>query len=102
MRAVTMLNHPYILQLFDFGEECIDGHTFMYLVMPWQQEGSLADWLQRRDSGGVLNLCEAAHFVSEAADALQHVHEHSLIHQDVKPTNFLMRGRSETIIPEVL
>src|SRR5712691_10097959 len=94
MRAITTLDHPHILPLFDFGEESANRTKLTYMVMPFRQEGSLADWLQERSSTEMLSLQDVAHFVYQAADALQHAHEHQLIHQDVKPSNFLIRSRS--------
>jgi WD40 repeat protein len=94
MKAISQLDHPHILPLFDFGEETINRTKLTYMVMPFRQEGSLADWLQRRSSTQILSALEVAYFVSQAADALQHAHDHQLIHQDVKPSNFLMRSRS--------
>src|ERR1700730_18791555 len=38
-RAVARLDHPYILPLFSYGEEQIQGMTLMYLVMPYRPEG---------------------------------------------------------------
>lgn len=100
MRAITKLDHPYILQLFDFGEERLDGSMLTYMVMPLRSEGSLSEWLQKR--GGRLSLAEAAHFLVQAAEALQHAHDHALVHQDVKPANFLVRDRVGSALPDIL
>lgn len=102
MRAVTLLDHPHILPLFDFGEEKINNLIFTYMVMPFRQEGSLAEWLQKRGGTEKLTLNEVAHFVEQAADALQHAHNHNLVHQDVKPSNFLIRSRSDDKVPDLL
>src|SRR5712691_11147244 len=94
MRAITTLDHPHILPLFDFGEETINKATLTYMVMPYRPEGSFADWLQERSSSDMLPPQDVAYFLLQAADALQHAHEHQLIHQDVKPSNFLIRKRT--------
>jgi len=94
MRAITVLDHPHILALFDFGEETIHKNTLTYMVMPFRQEGSLADWLQQRKTSEMLSPQDVSHFLQQAADALQHAHDHQLIHQDVKPSNFLIRSRA--------
>lgn len=94
MRAITMLDHPHILPLIDFGEESVNKIILTYMVMPFRQEGSLADWLQQRGSAELLSPQVVAHFIYQAADALQHAHDSQLIHQDVKPSNFLIRSRT--------
>ena len=101
--TVARLDHPYILPLYDFGEERVEDTliTYLYLVMPFRPEGSLADWLRRRGLSHPLSLEEAAHFVSQAAQALYYVHRQGLIHQDVKPANFLVRERSEQVRPDI-
>src|SRR5919197_4089719 len=45
MQAITMLDHPHILPLFEFGEEKDGNMILTYMVMPLRQEGSLVDWL---------------------------------------------------------
>jgi serine/threonine protein kinase len=92
-RAIAMLDHPYILPLFDYGEEKVDGMVYTFLVMPFRQEGSLANWLHLR--GNRLNLEDAGHFIQQAASALQYAHNHTIIHQDVKPSNFLIRNNPD-------
>src|SRR5437870_4904217 len=48
-RAIAMLDHPYILPLYDYGEQNIQGVTLAYLVMPYRPEGSLAAWLHKHN-----------------------------------------------------
>src|SRR5437588_6549801 len=103
MRAVAMLDHPHILPLYDYGKEMLHTAALLYMVMPFRQEGSLADWLRQRGSGKLLQLQEIAYFLSQAADALQHAHDHQIIHQDVKPSNFLLRSkRDSSMLPDLL
>jgi serine/threonine protein kinase len=94
MKAITALDHPHILPLIDFGEQEVNKTTLTYMVMPFRQEGSLADWLRQRGTSDILTPQDVAHFLLQAADALQHAHDHQLIHQDVKPSNFLIRSRT--------
>ena len=91
MKAIAMLDHPHIMPLFDYGEATVNGANLAYLVMPYRQEGSLATWLKQRPTRELLSPQEVAKIVSQAADALQHAHDHAIIHQDVKPANFLIR-----------
>jgi eukaryotic-like serine/threonine-protein kinase len=91
-KAIAMLDHPHILPLFDFGEEFVNGSQYTYLVMPFRQEGSLANWLHQRSDANLLSVGDVEHLIRQAADALQYAHNHQIIHQDVKPSNFLIRG----------
>jgi serine/threonine protein kinase len=91
-RAIAALDHPNILPLYDFGEETHDDITMSYMVMPFCTEGSLTGWLQRGDDAARLSTQDIVHVVEQAADALQYAHDHQVIHLDVKPSNFLLRG----------
>ncbi len=94
-KAIVKLDHPHILPLYDYGEEHIGNAPVIYLVMPYRPEGSLTDWLRHRENKDLLTPLDITQLVSQAADALQHAHEHQVIHQDVKPSNFLVRARSD-------
>ncbi|MBE3560644.1 MAG: serine/threonine protein kinase, partial [Ktedonobacteraceae bacterium] len=104
-QAIAMLDHPAILPLFDYGEEQINGTQVTYLVMPYRSEGTLKDWLLRRSSTSTasstpvsatpLSLQDVAALISQAASALQYAHNNNIIHQDVKPSNFLIRSNSD-------
>jgi eukaryotic-like serine/threonine-protein kinase len=95
VRAIAMLDHPHILPLFDYGEENMKGTMLTYMVMPYRVEGSLSTWLQQRSGSQLISPQEGAHFIRQAAAALSYAHSHKIIHQDVKPSNFLVRNNEE-------
>jgi serine/threonine protein kinase len=94
-KAAAMLDHPYILPLFDYGEATINGDIYPYMVMPLRQEGSLKTWLKQHYGMNRPSPAIAVAMISQAASALQHAHDHQIIHLDVKPSNFLLRSSTE-------
>ncbi len=94
-RAIAMLNHPHILPLFDFGEATIYGTTLTYMVMPFYKEGTLAVWMQQHRNAALPSPQDVGFIVQQAAGALQYAHNHQIVHQDVKPSNFLIRSSED-------
>ena len=94
-RVIAMFNHPHILPLFDFGEATIHGMTLTYMVMPFCKEDTLAAWMQQRRNAALLSPQGVGLIVQQAASALQYAHNHQVIHQDVKPSNFLIRSSED-------
>jgi serine/threonine protein kinase len=94
-RAIAMFNHPHILPLFDFGEASIHGTTLTYMVMPFCKEDTLAAWMQQHRNAALLSPQDVGFIVQQAASALQYAHNHQVVHQDVKPSNFLIRGSED-------
>jgi len=95
VKAISGLDHPNILPLFDYGEEKVNEAILTYMVMPYRQENSLATWLEKRGNSALLSSWDVAHFIRQAASALQYAHDHQIIHQDVKPSNFLIRNNAD-------
>ena len=94
-KAIARLDHPNILPLYAYGEERLGEQQLTYLVMPYRKEGTLAAWLRQRGSAVPLSPAEVAPLLQQAAAALQHAHDQHVLHQDIKPTNFLIRLRSD-------
>src|ERR1700730_4687137 len=86
VRAIAMLDHPYILPLFDYYNKETEPTALTYMVMPYREEVSLSTWLRQRSEKQVLTPLEVAHFIKQAASALAYAHRHHIIHQDVKPS----------------
>jgi serine/threonine-protein kinase len=92
-RAVAALNHPNILQVYDWGEE--DGEP--YLVLEFLAGGSLR---QIFDTGVRLSQAQAVQVGIEAAAGLDYAHRRGLIHRDIKPANLLFDADSRLRIAD--
>jgi len=83
--AAQLSSHPNAITIYDVGE--CDGRPF--IVMEYLSGGSLEDVL--RESGAA-TPDRALDWLAQTASALDHAHEHRLIHRDVKPANLLLTG----------
>ena len=82
MESVGALDHPNIVRAMDAGE--VEGTHF--LVMEFVDGDDLAKTVKAR---GPLPVDEACAVIEQAADALQHAHDHGLVHRDIKPSNLM-------------
>ena len=73
-RAVAALNHPNILQVYDWGEE--NGEP--YLVLEYLAGGSLR---QIYDTGDLLTPEQAVQIGIEASAGLDYAHRRGLVHR---------------------
>jgi eukaryotic-like serine/threonine-protein kinase len=83
IRVAAGLTHPHILPLYDSGEAA----GLLFYVMPYVRGENLRQRLARERQ---LPVEEAIGLTRQVAAALEHAHEHGLIHRDVKPENILL------------
>ena len=96
-RAIAMLRHPNIIQIFDFDSYL----NQPYLVMEYVPGTSLGAYLQelhKKDQRLDLALVNA--LLGKVANALTYAHDNGVIHRDVKPANILLTSRSVPVSAE--
>jgi serine/threonine protein kinase len=86
-RAAARLNHPNIVQIYDFGKE---GDTY-YLAMEYVEGESLAAFLKR----GTFTESDAISVTRFTCRALVVAHAEGLIHRDIKPDNLMLTAKGE-------
>ncbi len=83
-RVSSLLNHPNIVQVTDFG---VDDRHGAYLVLEILKGETLFDRLER---DGHLRLPLALDIALQVAEALHYMHGQNIIHCDIKPENIFL------------
>ena len=81
-RAIARLNHPHVVQLYDFGEY----KGGLYLALEYID----GDTLRERARHAPLGLDEALRHARAIADGLAHAHAKGVYHCDLKPSNVMI------------
>src|SRR6266571_4180953 len=87
--AVARLNHPNIVQVYDFGEE----GDVAYLVMEFIRGNELKSTLT---TGQLFDRKECVRIMCELLDALDFAHEAGVVHRDIKPANVMLDSQGRT------
>jgi serine/threonine-protein kinase len=88
-QAVARLNHPHIVQVYDFAEE----GDIAYLVMEFIRGKELKNFF---DANERFDIREAVRVMCELLDALEFAHNAGIIHRDIKPANVMLDSQART------
>jgi len=87
---ISKLEHRNIVQLHSQG---ISDNT-VFIVMEHLRNGSLREKMSRRK----IQPHEAISIVRQLSQALSHMHEHGVLHRDIKPTNIMFRDANTPVL----
>lgn len=97
-RLLRRADSDHVVHVYDIGE--VDATP--YFVMTYADQGSLGDRLAAGQRPG---LGEIRDLIDQAATGLAVLHEHGVVHRDVKPHNLLLRrstnGRSRVLVADL-
>ena len=88
---MSQLLHPGTVTVYELGEA--DGRA--YIVMEYVDGPNLRDYVRTR--GGRLPLAEILGVLIQAAEALEYVHGHNIVHRDIKPQNILVYNTKDGV-----
>ncbi len=87
-RSVSLLSHPHIATIYDYGET---PEGIPFIVMELVEGQTLQQVIQE----GTLGLPRAVEIIEKVTEALAEAHRCAIIHRDIKPSNIVIGVRGE-------
>ncbi len=82
-RVISVLDHPNIVKVYDVNFTGED----QYIVMEYIDGVTLNQYIHHQ---GQLRWKDAVHFLRQILQALQHAHDHGVVHRDIKSQNIML------------
>ena len=82
-KAVAMLSHPNIVNIYDVSVK----DSLKYIVMELVEGITLKNYILKK---GILSFNEIMSITEQILRALDHAHQKGVVHRDIKPQNIMM------------
>ncbi|QDU61397.1 Serine/threonine-protein kinase PknB [Planctomycetes bacterium Pan216] len=94
-RVLALLEHPAIVPIYKVGH--VNGVD--YIAMKFVTGEDLRSRVDNAfQAGAPVSIKTCCEWISEAADALGHAHQHNVIHRDIKPANLMVTATGKLIV----
>ncbi len=94
-RALSMLDHPNIVKMLDYGVHRIEAYhrELPFMVLEYVKDGiELGKFFrQLKKAGKQASRKVVVHIFSQVLSALETAHAQGLVHRDIKPSNILLK-----------
>jgi serine/threonine protein kinase len=98
-KLVAAMNHPNIVQIYDYDTVNFDGQLISYMVMPLIPGKSLKDVLEEHAQRNEhMEYSQLLGVMVNLTDALAYAHARGMVHRDVKPGNIMFDERGQAIL----
>jgi len=87
------LRHQHIVPLYDIGQY----DEMMYFVMQYCSGGTLYQKLHQTEK---TSFPEVLRYITQAASALDFIHDNNIVHRDIKPQNFLLDAVGKLLLTD--
>jgi serine/threonine protein kinase len=91
-KALAKLNHPGIVDVYDFGQT----GEYYYFVMEYVDGMNLRQLL----NGQTITPHQALELVVQICTALQYAHDEGVVHRDIKPENIMLNKKGQVKIAD--
>jgi serine/threonine protein kinase len=100
-KVVASLNHPNIVQVYDFDVIERNGAPVYYMVMAYIPGRSLKSIMdEKHGMGERLPLAEIDKIMREVCGALSYAHGQGMVHRDVTPGNILFNEQGQAVLAD--
>ena len=95
-RTAAQLDHPGIVQVYDFGQE----RSLLFIVMEFIRGANLRKMLDGlKAQGQWIPLKEAISIIRQTSEAMDYAHHQGVLHRDIKPSNIMIEPEPSPGLP---
>lgn len=90
-QILAKLHHPGVVEVIDIFDE----NNTSYMVMPFIEGPSLQSIVEQK---GPMSYPEAVNYMAQIAGAVGYIHDHHILHRDIKPNNILITSDYKAVL----